>query len=345
MRRPALGALRDGHGRRPHGFGLIEVIVALAIVAILMSIALPGYRRFLLRSHRIEAMHALLELQGSQVKVAGGKTTDHDTRSAEVYDIATGLFHDAGSMSTSRSLFTATLLNNGKVLVAAGRHGGTPTPKAELFDPVFETFSDTGSMKLQRKRHRAVLLQDGKVLVSGGAALSNNDQPNEGTPTAETYDPDTGAFIPTADMNVGRTEHEATMLPDGRVLQSGGRTIPAPADIYVNTTRSFNTSGELILERYRHRAVFLSNPAWGSLTGQVLIIGGAVVATDIFGGIAQALDSVEIYDPTSGKFSSFGTLTVARQNHTATLLNDGRILITGGVGRPFVSGTAELLRP
>ena len=171
---------------------------------------------------------------------------------------------------------------------------------------MFETFSDTGSMKLQRKRHRAVLLQDGKVLVSGGAALSNNDQPNEGTPTAETYDPDTGAFTPTADMNVGRTEHEATMLPDGRVLQSGGRTIPAPADVYVNTTRSFTTGGELILERYRHRAVFLSNPAWGSLTGQVLIIGGAVVATDIFGGIAQALDSVEIYNPATDQFSSFG---------------------------------------
>jgi hypothetical protein len=81
------------------------------------------------------------------------------------------------------------------------------------------------------------------------------------------------------------------------------------------------------------------------LAGQVLIIGGAVTATDIFGGIAQALDSVEIYNPATGKFSSFGTLTEARQNHTATMLQDGRILIAGGVGRPFVSGTAELLHP
>jgi hypothetical protein len=91
-------------------------------------------------------------------------------------------------------------------------------------------------------------------------------------------------------------------------------------------------------------AIFLSNPAWGSLQGQVLIIGGATVSTDIFGGIAQALDSVEIYDPTTGVFSSFGTMTVARQNHTATLLNDGRIMIAGGVGRPFVSGTAEIVK-
>ena len=41
----------------------------------------------------------------------------------------------------------------------------------------------------------------------------------------------------------------------------------------------------------------------------------------------------------------FGTMTEARQNHTATMLNDGRILIAGGVSSPSVSGTAELVIP
>ena len=146
-------------------------------------------------------------------------------------------------------------------------------------------------------------------------------------------------------MHVGRTEHESTLLPDGTVLQSGGLTLPNLADVYQSSTQSFTNSGELGQERYRHIAVLLSNPAWGSLAGQVLILGGATVSTGIFGGIAQALDSVEIYDPTAGLFSSFGTMTAARQNHTATLMDDGRILIAGGVGRPFVSGTAELVTP
>jgi hypothetical protein len=249
-------------------------------------------------------------------------------------------------MKTRRSLFTATLLNDGRVLMAAGRHGGTPTTHAELFNPVSETFTATGELNLQRKRHRASLLPDGRVLLSGGAALSNDQQPNSGTPTCEIYDPITGIFSwhPPDDMHVGRTEHESTLLPDGTVLESGGLTLPNQADVYQPGTQSFTSSGELIQERYRHSAVFLSNPAWGSLQGQVLIFGGATVSTGIFGGIAQALDSVEIYNPATGLFSSFGTMAVARQNFTATLLNDGRILIAGGVSRPFVSGTADELR-
>jgi hypothetical protein len=89
----------------------------------------------------------------------------------------------------------------------------------------------------------------------------------------------------------------------------------------------------------------LSNPAWGSLVGKVLVIGGDITGGSIFGGAQQALDSVEIYDPATGLFSFFGTMTVARQNHSATELGDGRILIAGGVGRPFVSDTAELVIP
>lgn len=293
--------------------------------------------------------HTATRLQDGRVLVAGGKTADRDTRSAEIYDPTTQQFHGIAPMKVRRSLFTATLLNDGRVLMAAGRHGGTPTPLAELFNPVTENFTaTTGTLNLQRKRHRASLLPDGTVLISGGAALSNDQQPNSGTPTCEIYDPATDLFTwhPPVDMSVGRTEHQSTLLPDGTVLVSGGLTLPNNADIYQAGTKSFSPGGELNQERYRHEAVLLSNPAWGSLQGQVLILGGATVSTSIFGGIAQALNSVEIYNPATGVFSLFDNpMQVARQNFTATLLNDGRILCAGGVSRPFVSNTAEIVSP
>lgn len=44
---------------RPGGFGLLEVIIALALVALLTTLALPNYQAHLMRSHRTEARQAL----------------------------------------------------------------------------------------------------------------------------------------------------------------------------------------------------------------------------------------------------------------------------------------------
>jgi type IV pilus assembly protein PilE len=53
---------------RTAGFTLIEVLVALAIVAITTSFAVSTYRRHLVRSHRIEAVQALLAVAAEQEK-------------------------------------------------------------------------------------------------------------------------------------------------------------------------------------------------------------------------------------------------------------------------------------
>ena len=49
--------------QRQRGFTLIEVMITVAIVAILASVALPSYRSYVLRSHRAEAMQVLAEGQ------------------------------------------------------------------------------------------------------------------------------------------------------------------------------------------------------------------------------------------------------------------------------------------
>ncbi|MEP9321028.1 type IV pilin protein [Pseudomonas sp. LABIM340] len=52
--------------RRERGFTLIELMVTVAIVAILAAVAFPSYQRYVLRSHRVEAQAVLSEAAARQ---------------------------------------------------------------------------------------------------------------------------------------------------------------------------------------------------------------------------------------------------------------------------------------
>jgi|SRR6056297_1581519 len=60
------------------GFSLLELLVALCIVAILLSVALPAYQSSVIRSRRSDAMAALVEVAGRQEqrRFASGSYTD-----------------------------------------------------------------------------------------------------------------------------------------------------------------------------------------------------------------------------------------------------------------------------
>jgi type IV pilus assembly protein PilE len=53
---------------RMTGVTLIELMIVVVIVAILASIAVPSYRSYVLRSHRVDAKTALLNLAAAQEK-------------------------------------------------------------------------------------------------------------------------------------------------------------------------------------------------------------------------------------------------------------------------------------
>ena len=74
-------------------------------------------------------------------------------------------------------------------------------------------------------------------------------------------------------------------------------------------------------ERASHTATRLAD-------GRVLVTGGALATATDAGSLSQA--SAELYDPKSGTFSPTGSMSVARTFQEATLLADGRVLVTGG---------------
>lgn len=69
-----------GAGRtRMRGVTLVELIIVLVVVGVLASIAVPSYRQYVLRTHRVEAKAALMKIASAQEQYYLQNNTYADT--------------------------------------------------------------------------------------------------------------------------------------------------------------------------------------------------------------------------------------------------------------------------
>lgn len=191
------------------------------------------------------------------------------------------------------------------------------------------TWSPTGAMNAPHTQHPATLLPNGQVLVLG--TLSCNPGCYSGL-IAELYDPASGVWNLTPSPRVPRFNHVAELLPNGKVLVAGGYLSPSvltgSTELYDPATATWSNTGSLATPRQFHTSVLLPG-------GKVLVTGG--LGMDGQGGFT-VLSSAEVYDPTTGRWSSAGNMSVPRWTHSMTTLSDGRVLVAGGTSS---SGTVE----
>jgi hypothetical protein len=267
-------------------------------------------------------------LVDGRVLVAGGEPNGPKPPSAELYDPTTGSWTAAGRM-LGYSGSNLTRLLDGKVLA------GT----SELYDPASGSWTATGrTVAVHQDRGTITLLLDGRVLVAGGHA----DTSNGVTGSAELYDPQTGTWTVTGSMVTPRAGHTATLLPDGRVLVAGGGDYGddwtmASAELYDPVSGTWTATGTM-LAKVGPRNSSSNQVASLLRDGRVLVAGFVVLDCAIDGsGPCSFVSDVELYDPGSGTWTATGTMAVAREGFTATLLPDGKVLVTGGVR--LVSGS------
>lgn len=333
-------------------------------------------------------------LQNGQVLITGANSGGGAPAlpSPELYNPATGTWAVTGQMKTPRIDATATLLQNGQVLVAGGSGGGSfPLASAELYNPATGTWSVSGSLHQGRsgvggdEDPSATLLRDGQVLIAGGEDAKFNP-----LSSAELYNPATGKFTPTGSMTSPRAGQSATLLNNGQVLMADGGT----ADLYNPATGKFTATGSMLSVHGSPVGTLLPDgdvlvtgkgqpfaelydPAtgqWSSAstglgicgsnqecrsfsTATLLPTGNVLVAGGLVGLVSnpQTTAGAMLYHPDTNTWTSTGSMTTGREHQTATLLQDGQVLMAGGTlfdhpstGHPGVLqflASAELYTP
>lgn len=276
-------------------------------------------------------LHHAIAMPDGRVLVVGGKDRQWDAaKGAFLFDPVSGASDSVSGLGEFFRIDVAAPLEDGRLIVVGP--GNESAALGTIYDPGTGAFESFGSPIEGRDGGTATYLHDGAVLLLGGVG----DYYADVSVNAETFDPGSGASTVTEPPIHMRSMHTATLLRDGTVLVTGGSTglaVLASATIFDPESRLFTAVGSLTRPRSGHTATLLQD-------GRVLLAGGHSVI-DPFDSEA----SVEVYDPVRQRFVLTGAMERGRSGHSATLLDDGRVLIAGGEHQADVLASAELYDP
>jgi M6 family metalloprotease-like protein len=310
------------------------------------------------------AQHAAVALADGRILVVGG-----GTRSAELWDPATGTWAAAAAPIGAAGMVRAALLLDGRVLVVGSSPG--QDVDSEIYDPATDTWSVTGQLNHDRTGHSALALSDGRVLVAGGEWSSS---PHDGeVREVEIFDPASQTWSVVGSLAGRRFYPGMANLADGRAVIAGGRELtlfdpasdtlrraaPLPADWQMPVTVALD-DGRLLLAGIANAPMtLLWNPVDGrwTIAGPTGTIRQGATATKLGNGLVLVaggfdysgvpLEGTELFDPAAMTWSAGSSLGVARGFHTATLGADGRLLVVGGAvsQTSAIAGVEALVRP
>lgn len=264
-----------------------------------------------------------------------------------------------GRLNVGRQGHEATLLNDQRVLITGGfSQLGTTTGSAEVFLEGLERFVElSDTLALARGSHSATKLADGRVLLAGGWIESSPGQ-SATTATAELFDPATDTFTSTGTMTTERADHAAALLPDGRVLITGGSRLEGTflrdldsAEVYDPQTGAFT----LLTESMTHTRA--THGMVDNGLGQLVLGGGSdsdrrhdwyVTSTGLFEDLGVGASDQVRFGPAMARFDS-GVVVIAGGDLLGTVMvvtTEGRVQNTGsGLNRPRSYATAVRIKP
>lgn len=175
-----------------------------------------------------------------------------------------------------------------------------------------------------------LLLSNAIILAAGG----NN---SGDLSSAELYNPQVGTWTATGSLSTARSLFSMVQLANGNVLAAGGDsiTVLASAEVYNPLAGTWTATGPLAMARFSFQMVLLPN-------GNVLAAGGTGSTIANQGSTSM---SAELYNPSSGIWTTTGSLAKGRTNFQMVVLSSGSVLAAGGQATPAILASAEIYSP
>jgi N-acetylneuraminic acid mutarotase len=286
--------------------------------------------------------HTATVLLDGRVLVVGGKNGTVSLNTAEVYNPGTRTWASAGTLATARYGHTATRLLDGRVLVVGGCSGALSyTRTAEIYNPATGGWTSAGSLPAgARFNHTAVLLAYGEVLVSGGDLPVGTSHAIYDT--AYRYNPNGNTWSSAGTMTSGRTEHNAVLRRDDKVMAVGGyQKSPANEIVYLGSSEAYDPAANSWTNL--NKAI---NYPRATMMGVLDALGNYILIGGDNGTAAQHIIYRDIHDPSDNwhelSFDHF--LKTARKSAAAVQLPGGKILVAGGLDEQSSAlNTAEII--
>ena len=174
----------------------------------------------------------------------------------------------------------------------------------DVYNPKTNSWSAKRMRPHPTIRPTMTLLDDGTVLVAGGIdPVGDQASPRA---NAQIYRTGTDTWTDLADMPIALRGHTAVRLVSGRILIVGDTA----ALLFHQTTRTWSQTSPPLAAEGEHAAVHLAD-------GRVLVVG------------TGDQEIAEVYDPATAAWTSAGVFPMTA-GLTATLLQDGPVLVVGG---------------
>jgi galactose oxidase len=276
------------------------------------------------------AGHALLA--DGRVFLAGGHiSNNHGLPNITFFSGATNAFSSGAPMARGRWYPTTTVMGNGEVAILAGRdEAGVVVTTPEVWSSG-SLRRLTGASQSLPYYPRAFLAPDGRLYSAGPTR-----------PTRFLSLAGSGLWTKGPTRLFGAREYgSAVMYDDGKILYAGGsRTTNTAEVINLNQAQPvWSWTGSMAFARRHLNLTALP-------TGEVLATGG--VGGTAFNDLSVPVRAAEIWNPTTGQWTTLASSAITRGYHaTSLLLPDGRVLHSGsgdGAGAP-PQRNAELFSP